>query len=71
MKALRPKCILEIQNDTRGDQFSATVFIGCWDSTVEIIKFKQVTNNKGFEQIEFEKTAKIKTASDVRHFVFY
>lgn len=47
------------------------MFIGCWDSTVEILKFRISQNLKGFEQIEFEKSVKIKTASDVRHFVLY
>lgn len=47
LKALRPKCILEVQGG-EGPK-SGTVFIGCWDSTVEIIKFQLITNGKGFE----------------------
>lgn len=71
MKALRPKCILEIINEDLENLFVATVFVGCWDSTVEIIKFSIIKNEKGYEQIEFQKTIKVKTASDVRHFLLY
>jgi hypothetical protein len=38
---------------------------------VEVINFKIVRNGKGNEQMSFEKTIKIKTSSDVRHFIKY
>ena len=70
LKALRPKCILEVERPVDDlEIYSASIFIGCWDSIVEVINFKIIRNEKGNEQMSFEKTIKIKTASDVRNFI--
>ena len=41
LKALRPKCILEVERPVDDlEIYSASIFIGCWDSIVEVINFK-------------------------------